>query len=181
MKEFRQEGRLGLDNCALLTKEVQNVSIENYNTYNSYFTNDCKCDIFTNYLYDNNLVIKDGYGFASGCSIDNDSKIRLGQKITHYRDRQPLCSRTFAGVPNLNKGGLIPNIDTRLKNGDDTSDIRNCDKISEKDFNRYQIFTGCAANGIQNAQHIIYPWVRGGNSTRWDIKVNHYLNKCTPK
>ena len=181
MKEFRQEGRLGLDNCAFLTKEIQNASISEYNTYNSYFTNDCKCDIFTNYLYDNNLVIKDGFGFSSGCSIDKDSQMRLGQKITHFKDRQPLCERTFQGVPNLNKGGLIPNIDTRLKNADDTSDIRNCDKISEKDFNRYQIFIGCPSKHIQNPDNIVYPWVRGGSLSRYDAKYNKYLKKCTPK
>jgi hypothetical protein len=179
MKEFRNEGRLTLDNCALVNKEIQNIGVNNYNLYNSYFTKDCGCDIFTNYLFDNNLVIKDGYGFASGCSIDKDTELRLGQKITHDKERQNLCARSFQGVPNLNKGGIIPNIDSRLKNADDTSDIRSCDKITEKDFNRYQPLVGCLASEIQNPKHIVEPWVRGGNATRWDTKINHYLNTCT--
>lgn len=177
MKYLNKEGRLYDDNCSLLTKEIQNKNINNYNLDNTYFTKDCDCSIYTNLLYDNNLVIKDGYGFSSGCVIDNDSQLRNNSKNTNQRERELLCPRSFQGVPNLNKGGFIPNIDSKLRNSDDTTDIKICDNITEKNFNRFQPPVNCLLNEIQNPDNIIYPWVRGGNDTRFNMKIN----KCNQK
>lgn len=175
---YNHENRLTIDDCAQLGKELQNSSVNNYQLYNHYYTNDCKCDVLDDFLFDNNMVVKDGYGFTSGCVVDVDSELRLNGQVTHDREKIALCSRWHQGVPNLNKGGLVPNIETRLKNSDDTSDIRDCDRIVERDYNRFVPLVGCLAQGVQNPRHIIEPWTRGGASTRFDVRENEYLEKC---
>lgn len=180
MKLYNLENNLADDNCAQLTKELQNTAISDNQLYNYYFTNDCKCNILDDFLFDNNMVIKDGYGIANSCTIDTDSELRYNSKLTHDREKIQLCTRWDLGGPNLNKGGLIPNIESKLKNADDTSDIRNCDRIVEHNYNRFTPLVGCLAATIQNPDYIITPkeWVRGGSMTRNDVRTNAYLEKC---
>jgi hypothetical protein len=178
MRVFNYENRLTIDDCAVLQRDIQNQSMTDYQLYNSYYTNDCKCKAMDEFLFENNMVIKDGYGFLNQCTVDADSDLRLNGVQTNEREKVQLCSRWHQGVPNLNKGGLIPNIDSRLKNADDTSDIRNCDRVTEHDFNRFIPLVGCLAPTIQNPKYIIEPWVRGGAQTRNEVRSNEYLNKC---
>jgi hypothetical protein len=179
MKVYRSENRLTIDNCAQFTKELQNKSVEDRQLANFYYTNDCKCEVLDDFLFDNNMVVKDGYGFTNGCSVDADSELRInGSGLTHDKEKIQLCARVNTGGPNINKGGLIPNIDSRLKNAEDTSRWRSCDKISEHDFDRWVPFVGCLAPTIQNPDYIIPPFVRGGVPTRWDVRSTEYLNKC---
>jgi len=179
MKELRSENKLTIDNCAQIIKELGNRSIEDRNLYNYFYTNDCKCSIEDDFYFDNNMVVKDGYGFTSGCVVDKDSDLRInGDSLTHDKERIQLCTRLTTGGPNIDKGGLIPNIETRLKNGEDTSFIRDCDKISEHDFNRFIPLVGCLATTIQNPEFVIEPWIWGGASTRFDVRSTEYLNKC---
>lgn len=178
MRVYNHENRLTVDNCAQLTKELQNASVNKHQLYNFYYTNDCKCEVLDDFLFDNNMVVKDGYGFTSGCTVDLDSELRLNSAVTHDKDRIQLCTRWHQGVPNLNKGGLVPNIESRLKNADDTSDIRDCDKIVEKNYDRFIPLVGCLAQGVQNPNYIIEPWTRGGAQTRNEVRSNEYLQRC---
>lgn len=179
MKVFNQENRLTVDNCAQVTRELQNDSIQDRQLYNFYYTNDCKCPVLDEFLFENNMTIKDGYGFTSGCSVDTDSDLRLNGKVTHDKARIQLCTRAELGVPNLNKGGFIPNIESRIRFGDDTSSIRSCGyKLAEVDFNRNVPLVGCLASTVQNPKYIIEDWTRGGDWTRNDILTNEYMDKC---
>lgn len=173
------DNRLGDDTCAQKNKEILNNSVNDHQLYNYYFTNDCKCEAFDDNLIDNNFVIKDGYGFASSCVVDMDSELRMNTQMTHDKLRQQLCVRTFTGVPNVNLGGLIPNIESRLINGDDTSDIRKCDIVSEKSFIPYTFYDlkPCIKE-VQNPEHIVEKWTRGGEITRDWVRDNSYLEKC---
>lgn len=178
MRVYNHENRLTTDKCAYLNHELQNKSIHDHTFENFYFTKDCKCDVLDDFLIDNNMVIKDGYGFSTGCVIDNDSDLRLKAIWTNEREKVQLCTRWNQGVPNINKGGFIPNIESLMKNGDDTSDIRNCDRITEKNFDRFVPLVGCLASTVQNANNIVEPWVRGGIHTRNDVRSSEYLQKC---
>jgi hypothetical protein len=108
-----------------------------------------------------------------------DSELRVNTQMTHDKNRQQLCVRTTTGGPNLDKGGLLPNIDSRLKNGDDTSDIKACDIVSEKSFIPYTFYDlkPCVKE-VQNPKHIVEPWKRGGEATRDYVRDNEYLQKC---
>ncbi len=169
------ENKTTVDDCAQVTREYQNMSM------NRYFVDNfrpCECRPTPEYQLENNMVIKDGYGYASGCAVDQDSELRLNSKLTNGRHRVNSCIRWNQGLPNLNKGGLVPNIDTTFKNGQDTSYIRNCDRIVEKDFKRFIPLTGCLAKTIQNSDFIVEPWVRGGTETRNEVRSSDYLQKC---
>ena len=178
MRVYNHENRLSIDGCALMVRELQNKSIEDHMFENYYYTKDCKCNVLDDFLFDNNMVIKDGYGVSTGCVIDNDSELRLKGIWTNERDKVQLCTRWNKGVPNLNKGGLIPNVESLMKNGDDTSDIRNCDRITERDFDRFVPLVGCLASAVQNPNNIVEPWVRGGTHTRNEVRSSEYLEKC---
>jgi hypothetical protein len=174
------ENRLNDDICSQTNKEFVNKSVNDHTLYNNYYSRDCKCDVFDDNLIDNYFNIKDGFGYANGCVIDMDSELRVNTQLTHDKIKQQLCVRTFAGGPNLNQGGLIPNIESRLINGDDTSDIRRCDILGEKSYIPYTFYDlkPCMM-AIQDPKHIIQPdIVRGGASTRDFVRNNEYLEKC---
>jgi hypothetical protein len=177
MKVYNHENRLAGDQCALLTRELQNSSIYDRQIYNFYYGHDCKCPVLDDFLYENNMVIKDGYGVTTGCTIDTDSELRINGMCTNEREKAQLCTRWHQGVPNLNKGGLAPNTEMKIINGDNTSDIKNCDRITEKNFNRFIPLVGCIANTIQNPKHIVEPWTRGGSHTRNFINETKCLKK----
>lgn len=181
MRAFELENRMGQDQCNLVSKEFSNKSINDYNLYNMYFTSDCKADNekMNEFMFENpNLRFRDGYGFTNSCVVDMDSALRNDKMMTNDRTKTQLCVRWNKAVPDLGKGGLIPNIDSALKNGEDTSALRSCDKVSEKDYERFTPLPGCLANTIQNPRHIILPFTRGGDITRNYVFSNSYLEKC---
>lgn len=181
MRVFELENRLTTDDCAMVNREFVNKSMNDYNLYNMYFMSDCQVDNekMKTFMYENpNLRFKDGYGFTNSCVVDLDSALRNDSKLTHDRTKIQLCTRWNKAVPNLGKGGLIPNIESQLKNGEDTSAIRVCNRVAEKDFDRFIPLPGCLGPTIQNPQHIILPFTRGGDITRNYIFNNSYLEKC---
>lgn len=181
MRNFDNFARLVDDECALVTREYQNRSIGDYMLYNSYVTSQCKKDKkeFDNFVSQNpNLRFKDGFGFLNGCVVDVDSELRNGAKFTNEREKSQLCTRWNQAVPSYNKGGLIVNVDTRMKFAEDTSAIRDCDRITEKDFNRFIPLTPCLAKTIQDPEHIVPRFSWPGAATRNYVQDNQYLQQC---
>lgn len=181
MRNFDQFARLVDDECALVTREYQNQSIGDYMLYNSYVTSQCKKDKkeFDNFVSQNpNIRFKDGFGFLNGCVVDTDSELRNGAKFTNEKTKSQLCTRWDQAVPSYNKGGLIVNVDSRMKLAEDTSALRDCDRLTEKDFNRFIPLTPCLAKSVQNPENIVPKWVNGGESTRSYVQDNQYLEQC---
>lgn len=181
MRNFDNFARLVDDECALVTREYQNRSIGDYMLYNSYLTSQCKKDKteFDNFVSQNpNLRFKDGFGFLNGCVVDTDSELRNGAKFTNEREKSQLCTRWNQAVPSYNKGGLIVNVDSRMKLAEDTSALRDCDRLTEKDFNRFIPLTPCLAKTVQNPEHIIPKFTWGGAATRNYVQDNQYLEQC---
>lgn len=181
MRNFDHFARLVDDECALVTREYQNKSIGDYMLYNSYVTSQCKKDKheFDNFVSQNpNLRYKDGFGFLNECVVDTDSELRNGAKFTNEREKSQLCTRWNQAVPSYNKGGLIVNIDTRMKFAEDTSAIRDCDRLTEKDFNRFIPLTPCLAKSIQDPKHIVPEILACGAATRQYVQDNQYLEQC---
>lgn len=181
MRNFDMMARVSDDSCALVTRELQNRSMGDYQLYNSYVTAECKRDKqeFDTFVSQNpNLRYKDGFGFLNGCVVDTDSEMRNGAKFTNEKEKSQLCTRWHQAVPSYNKGGLIVNVDTRMKFAEDTSAIRDCMKVSEKDFDRFTPLTPCLASSVQDPKHIIPQFVRGGSSSRNYVHDNQYLEKC---
>jgi hypothetical protein len=61
-----------------------------------------------------NLRFKNGYGMASACAIDDDSKMRFGATQTNPRHRQQLQTRVYHGHAHYEKGCLAPDIESDL-------------------------------------------------------------------
>lgn len=180
MRPFDEENHMSQDDCALLTRTLVNKSISDYMLFNNFFRcHENDKDKMEDFVVNNpNLRYKDGYGFAASCVVDNDSEMRNNAKLTNDRERVSLCTRWYTAVPDLGRGGLVPNVESRLKYNGDTSDIRDCDRVTEKDFNRFIPLPRCMADNVQNPEHIVENWTRGGEFTRDYVRSNSYLEKC---
>ena len=183
MRYTNLSNRLNDDSCALKTRSLYNDSVTDNRLFNFYFNNSCDCPVLDDIAMENNFTVREGYGYASGCTVDKDSELRIGAAVTHDKGRQQLCARTYTGGPNINKGGLVPNVESRLKNADDTSDIRNIDKVMEKQFDVFTPMIPCLKGSVQSTQHIIpednsKEWRWGGRDTRSDMVSSSYLQRC---
>lgn len=179
MKYFDSGNRLTEDRCAILTKELQNKSISDYTFYNMYSTSSCDTDDIMNFTINNvNLRYKDGFGNVNACTVDDDSEIRNNAKLTNMREKEQLCTRWYQAGPNIGKGGLIPNLESRLILAEDTSDMKECDKLAERDFDRFIPMIGCLKDNIQKPENIILPFERGGKITRDFVRNDEYLEQC---
>lgn len=177
--QFNEANRLTEDRCAILTKELQNRSMTDYFLTNLYSTADCKDDDIREFTIENpNLRYRDGFGNVNACTVDQDSELRNNSKLTNFREKEQLCTRWYQASPNIGKGGLIPNIESRLKSPEDTSDIKDCDILAERNFNRFIPMIGCLSGSIQNPENIILPFERGGKFTRDFVRDDEYLKKC---
>ncbi len=144
-KQFNWENKLTQDKCALATKQTDNELVYDYNTFNFFTRGSCDTiNCISDFAYDYpNLRFRNGYGVANECVIDDDSKMRT-ETLTHGRERQPLFTRQFFAVPDYGRGGLVPNTETFLQNGQDTTYLRQCDRVTEKNFDRFVPLVGCA-------------------------------------
>lgn len=178
MRVFELENRLKTDNCAMNTTNLQNRSIEDYYLYNMYPTADCDASVqnLTDFMIDNpNLHFKDGYGFANQCTVDMDSKFRMDpNSLTNFREKTQLCTRWHQAVPDFGHAGLVPNVETALKFGEDTSYIRDCDRIAEKQLDVFIPFNTC---GLIN-KDVVGPSEVVGVSTRDFVRNDDYARRC---
>ena len=171
---------VGSDNCAILTKELQNKSQENYNLENFFYTKSCEpCTLSKNdFLINNiNLRAKDGYGNVNSCTVDTDTSLKLS-KIVHPKGKEQLHVRFDLAVPSLNTGGLIPSIDSRLKSPEDTSVWKDCCRLGELDYDRWIPLQKCYASEVQNPDHIVPPKNTMYTNTRDFCRDNDYLKRC---
>lgn len=144
-QHFMWENKLSMDRCALAQKQKDSEFMYDYNTYN-YFLNglDCKTkyDEMKCFAADYpNLRFREGYGINE-CTIDADSQLKH-EPPTHGREKQSLNTRLFQAVPNFGRGGLVPNTETYLKNGMDTTQLRQCDRLTERNFDRFLVLSEC--------------------------------------
>jgi len=177
MRVFELENRLTSDQCASAHKELQNKSITEYILYNMYPTASCddnKQNLSELVVNNPNLRYRDGYGIANACVVDEDSKMRDNPSgLTHFRDKQQLCSRWHQAVPDYGRGGVIPNVESALKMSADTSYLRGCDRIVEKQYDTFIPFNTC---GILNPD--VVPPFKHLVMTRDFVREDDYARRC---
>ena len=180
-KLFENETRVKDDECAKIAKDYQNVSMNDYSLWNNYNTK-CLKDADKQreeYSVNNlNLHFRNGYGFTTSCEVDRDTELRLNGKLTHEKPKTQLFTRSFVAVPDLSKGTAVPNLESRLMEGDDTSQVRECHRLSEQDYNRFTPMLPYLKDTVQNPKNIITPWTFGGDSSRDIMRNSQTLNKC---
>jgi hypothetical protein len=182
---FNDSHRLCTDDCAQEAKDIQNEGIFGYETYR-YFPIECDKELgsYPAFSFDHvNLRGRTGYGLSDGCTIDNSSELRNDPKqLTRDRCRIQLFSRIFQGCPNLRSGIVDPEQEMPIIQGTGSRDFDGfmfpCKKsITELQVNQPTPMLDCVKE-IQNPQHIVEPWVRGGDPTRDFVRRQEFLQKC---
>jgi hypothetical protein len=177
MRVFELENRLKSDDCAINSYNLQNRSIEDYRLFNMYPTSACDASTgqLTDFMAANpNLRFRDGFGNVNKCTVDADSKIRNDPtKLTNFREKTQLCTRWYQAVPDFGHAGLVPNVESALKLGEDTSYIKDCDRVMEKQFDVFIPFNTC---GLINPD-VVAPFEQGV-STRDFVRQDDYARRC---
>jgi hypothetical protein len=136
------------------------------------------------FQYDHiNLRAGIGYGVSDGCAIDQDSKLRINADgLTHDRCKVQLYQRVFQGCPNLKPTiddagaelSIIEGVSTTTLEGS----LFSCKKqIMEKDLSHRTPLVECMQD-IQDANHIVPTWTRGGDPTRDFVRRKEFMNRC---
>jgi hypothetical protein len=156
-KYFDSGNKVGQDACAIETRNRENASVSDYNTYN-YFNANGTCEEYDvkikAFAEENpNLSYHMGYGVAS-CKIDDDSRMR-NPNMTHGHEKKSLCVRNFIASPDLGKGQNSPNLESILINGVDTLVASDCNKLAEIQFPIFTPFQDCMASYVSGASQIL--------------------------
>jgi len=181
-KMYNWENKLTQDPCELLAKSRENESIVDYQTFNFYNFGDCakKMEQLNTVAWEHpNLRFRDGYGIANQCVIDNDNKIRYQSEVTHGPEKRQYYIRNFYAVPDFARGSCAPNTESLLKNGISTSKDRECDRLSEKNFNRFTPYTDCFGRFMDQGARVIPEMSTIGlNSSDIVRRTMSQQNKC---
>lgn len=177
--------RLCNDECAKEAKDQQNENIVDYELY-QYLP--VSCDgvhaRFPSFAYDHvNLTGRIGYGIAEGCVIDNDSALRNDPaRLTRDRCRTQLFSRIFQGAPNLACGVADPDKEMPILQGTGSSTWEGvkypCKKtLMEQQTYKFIPMLDCVKK-VQEPQHVVETWTRGGTDTRNYMLRQEFLKSC---
>lgn len=139
MRYFDTGNRLAMDECAVVSRDLENDSINEYWLTN-YYANGCSRDranVTSFMTSQQNLRSVEGYGIQR-CDVDKDSGLRIGD-LGRERSKLQLNTRTFRAVPYLDRGASAPCVESRLQQGESTqfSQHRACDKYAEQPFARF--------------------------------------------
>ena len=169
MKYFESMNSLNDDSCAMEARDRENQSMIDYNTFNFYNDGDChQIDKkLLNLAIENpNLNFRNGYGSANPCAIEMETKLKYNaDMMTHGPEKRQFRLRNFTAVPDIRRGSYAVGYDELLSPGQDTHVLRQCDRLTERDFNRFTPYIECMDKFISlEAQAIPELLAIGANS-----------------
>lgn len=169
---------LASDECAREAKERQNDMYNDYMSFNYFNACDAR-DRIRDFSVDNHLVYMDGYGSVRDCTVVDDTKIRYGWEWTNQRGNQQLPKRVFTAVPDLGRGAFNAEIETSVKQGEDTNTRKTCDNLSEASLLKYTMtpLIDCLRGSIQDPNNLVPSWTWGGENTRDTINQKAFLEQ----
>jgi len=180
-RQFDHTDRIEADPCAQDARQRENFDVFSYHLFNSYRTNLAEpkaCEKaageLEEFYTDNFMRIRNGYGVASACVIDEDSRMR-NIPMTHDRGRHQLIQRTFQAVPDLSHGEARPVTESTLQQGENTYQSNECERNHVQ--SQFLPMIPCLRNTVQDPRHIIPSWTRGGESTRDTLKQKEFMEK----
>lgn len=159
MPLFDADNRLRSDRCAVNLRDSQNLSMETYMFRDMRFGMACptnltpmECSQLSTRLHSG-----DGFGVQPG-DIDEESDLRCPSGgITHDKSRQGLATRVFEAAPDMGRGGLDANVESRLLLSGEQGTARNCAyRFAEHSYNRFD-------PGVQKVavENIVKPFPAG--------------------
>lgn len=165
---YSQGSTLREDACAQSAKDLANQSMSAYYTTSFLSTNQVDCAVegakLTEHLARNpTLTYKAGVGNVHPCFVDQSSLLtRDPRALTHGQRRQQLCvDRWSVAVPNLDKGGLVPGVHSRLINGDSTASAKR-----ESQPDRFVPMIPCVEHHVRASQQSVDATTAFGMWTR---------------
>ena len=129
-----------------------------------------------------NVYYNGGAGVSAGCTIDNDSNLRIGSVQTNPKCRISLQERPFLTVPFLGRGPSMPVKESQLLQGHYNPDKKSCKTIMEKSIRPNQDLVPALKASIQNPANLCEGvaadgWIRGGLPSRELSRDQDYFNK----
>jgi hypothetical protein len=176
--------RIGDDNCGVNARDVQNNAYGSYLTTN-YFLGWCGMKKPIQFATKQpNVFYSGGHGGAGGCTINQDSDLKIGSIQTHPKCKISLQQRPFATVPFLGRGPPRPVLESRLLQGSSINDLKSCKTVTEKSFNQYSMtpLIPSVQETIQDPTHLVESsaaegWIRGGLPSRELTRDQDYLER----
>ncbi len=181
---FNNLSRIGLDDCSLDQNTIQDVASCNYMTQN-YFASDCSMKTpISLATAQPGIMYNGGHNVgAGGCNINDSSNLQIGTIQTHPRCRIDLFHRPFVTVPYLGRGSVNPVIEAQIQQGEQITNKRSINTLSEKSFIKYHQtpLLPSIQKRIDNPSNQIESiasdgWVRGGVPSRELTRDSTYSN-----
>ncbi len=176
---FYNLSRVGEDTCDKSQRNMQNSQFGTYNTTN-HFSNECgmksQIDFATNQP---NVFYMGGHGGAGGCTINDESELKLGTIQNNPKCRVTLQERQFVTVPFLGRGAVDSVVESKLQQGDAISNRKSVTASSETSHIKYRHtpMIPSIESTITNPANLIEDaaadgWIRGGLPSRELAKDN---------
>jgi len=178
------ETNLHSDSCLENERNKQSVQMGDYMVSN--FRN-CDCNVeqvLNNATQNRGLLVQDGYG-VSGCNVDSDTQLRVGEVESRPKPCQQLFTRPYATVPYMGRGSGNSDVESFLKSGKQTYQQGHVSKEANQVRTFNNTLTPLVPNleqQIQNPMNLVEEvndaaWVRGGTPTRQIVKDLDYYER----
>lgn len=185
---FLDEPSLRNDKPTVEMRDRQNVGISNYSMENYAYGWPTECHSpdarMAPFVYDHpNLRGRVGVGLSDDCLIDQYSSLRNDpSSLTRDKCRVQLFERVFQGVPNLRPGRADVAEEMVIQQGVDNATYEGsylpCRKtIMEQTIKHPDPLLDCVKT-VQDEEHIVEPWVRGGIPSKDYERRQEFLRNC---
>lgn len=167
--------RLSYDPCARAAHDKQSTGAGTYQTQAPGFR---WCETLDEYALNMTEPMHYQKVYNNGCTVDYDSELRLAP-LTNPRLLHPLRARPYAGsFMGAGQRSLgHKDLETELLCGEVTHGYKSCN--SKDSVNRFECLP--EFGNPQRVQHIVEPWIRGGDNTRDYVRRINYEAKCLNK
>jgi len=117
--------------------------------------------------------------YRSACRVDVESELRYSE-LTNMNQLYPLYTSPYLTVPFMGAGQnslYHKEIESQLLQGINAHSFKACSPTSGVTINRFDCLPDYG--NPQKVEHIIEPWVRGGEPTSDYIRRSSYALKCS--
>ena len=170
---FNNMGRIGLDKIDNTQQNLQNTRFANY-TLASYFSNNSVNDSVQFATLQPTLMVSgtaQGNGI-NGNVVDYESLLYIKSEQERAFEKLQLNSRPFLTVPYLGKGSCDPDMESKLLQGEISTDKKSVSTIMDKSFMPYMMQPESATMPSEPLHKYVVEengsdrWTRGGIPTR---------------
>ena len=178
------ETDLTSDSCLQKERTRQSVQTSDYMLSN-YRQCDCEIDtVLSNASQNRGLLVQDGYGI-NGCTVDGDSRLRIGNVESRPKPCQQLFTRPYATVPYMGRGSGNSDVESFLKSSKQTHQQGTVSILDNqvRTFNNHMVpLVENLQQQVQNPINLIpydndKTWVRGGTPSRQIVKDLDYYER----